>query len=189
LQQKLFIKKTIMKNILLFLSITLLFVACGDQADTTSAPIVPVNNNAILADTAKAFIEPITVSQPKQATAKRSLPKARHRTTETTYQQPVETAPVTTPVPTSTDVNTVPSGNTDTSPTTGTTSTIPQTQKKGWSKAAKGAVIGGVAGAVGGAIISKKKGLGAVIGGVVGAAGGYAIGKKMDKKDNRLITN
>lgn len=56
-------------------------------------------------------------------------------------------------------------------------------EKKGWSNAAKGAVIGGGAGAIGGAIISKKKGTGAVIGGVLGAAGGYIIGKSKDKKD------
>lgn len=57
-------------------------------------------------------------------------------------------------------------------------------KKKGWNKATQGAVIGGAAGAVGGAILSKKKGLGAVIGGVVGAAGGYILGKKADKKDS-----
>lgn len=58
--------------------------------------------------------------------------------------------------------------------------------KKGWSKAAKGAVIGGVAGAVGGAVINKKnRGLGAVIGGVAGGAVGYGIGRHMDKKDGR----
>ena len=60
-------------------------------------------------------------------------------------------------------------------------------QKKGISKAAKGAVIGGVAGAAGGAILNKKnRVLGAVIGGVVGAAGGYGIGRQMDKKDGRI---
>jgi hypothetical protein len=62
-----------------------------------------------------------------------------------------------------------------------------EVQKKGMSKAAQGAIIGGVAGAVGGAVISKKKGLGAVVGGIAGAAGGYIIGKKMDKKDNRFM--
>jgi hypothetical protein len=72
------------------------------------------------------------------------------------------------------------SGNTSTQ-TTQTT-----TRKKGWSSAAKGAVIGGGAGAIGGAIISKKKPVeGAVIGGVVGAAGGYIIGKDIDKKNGR----
>lgn len=59
------------------------------------------------------------------------------------------------------------------------------TKKKGWSKAAKGAAIGAGVGAIGGAIISKKKGLGAVIGGVVGGAGGYIIGRNKDKKDGR----
>ncbi|MDQ6812241.1 MAG: YMGG-like glycine zipper-containing protein [Bacteroidota bacterium] len=59
------------------------------------------------------------------------------------------------------------------------------TRKKGWSKAAKDAAIGAGVGAVGGAIISKKKGLGAVIGGVVGGAGGYIIGRNKDKKDGR----
>ena len=65
---------------------------------------------------------------------------------------------------------------------TGTTQPV---RKKGWSKAAKGAVIGGVGGAVAGAIIDKKHGQGAVIGGVVGAAGGYIIGRGKDKKDGR----
>jgi hypothetical protein len=58
-------------------------------------------------------------------------------------------------------------------------------KKKGWSDAAKGTVIGGVAGAVGGAIIDKKKGRGAVIGGVAGAGAGYLIGRGEDKKSGR----
>jgi hypothetical protein len=62
-----------------------------------------------------------------------------------------------------------------------------QTVKKGWSKAAKGAVIGGVVGAAGGAIINKKNPVvGGVIGGVIGAGGGYALGRGMDKKDGRI---
>ncbi|MET4082144.1 hypothetical protein ABIB40_002100 [Pedobacter sp. UYP30] len=63
--------------------------------------------------------------------------------------------------------------------------TQPTAKKKGWSDAAKGAVIGGAAGAVGGAIIDKKKGRGAVIGGVVGAGTGYLIGRGKDKKSGR----
>lgn len=59
-------------------------------------------------------------------------------------------------------------------------------EKKGISKAAKGAIIGGVGGAVVGAVVSKKKGTGAVIGGAAGAAGGYIIGRKQDKKDGRV---
>ena len=58
--------------------------------------------------------------------------------------------------------------------------------KKGWSHAAKDAVIGGVGGAAAGAIINKKnRGAGAVIGGVIGAAGGYGLGRHKDKKTGR----
>lgn len=58
-------------------------------------------------------------------------------------------------------------------------------QKKGWSSAAKGAVIGGVVGAGTGVIVDKKDGRGAVIGGVVGAGTGYVIGRSRDKKSGR----
>jgi hypothetical protein len=63
--------------------------------------------------------------------------------------------------------------------------TTPVNKKKGWSQAAKGATIGGVGGAVAGAVISKNKGKGAVIGGVIGAAGGYILGRRADKKSGR----
>lgn len=59
--------------------------------------------------------------------------------------------------------------------------------KRGWSKSAKGAVIGGAAGAAAGAVINKKnRAVGAVIGGVLGAGGGYSIGRGMDKRDGRF---
>ncbi len=83
------------------------------------------------------------------------------------------------------------SGNSGSNSNSGTVSnsgsgSTQSTHKKGWSKAAQGAAIGGVGGAVAGAIISKKKGTGAVIGGVVGATGGYIIGREKDKKDGRV---
>ncbi|MCB2409791.1 glycine zipper domain-containing protein [Hymenobacter lucidus] len=65
----------------------------------------------------------------------------------------------------------------------GSTFTEAQAQtepKKGWSKKAKGAAIGGGAGVVGGAVVGGTKG--AVIGGVAGAAAGGLIGRKKDKK-------
>ncbi|MBC7936727.1 MAG: hypothetical protein H7Y86_15355 [Rhizobacter sp.] len=68
---------------------------------------------------------------------------------------------------------------------TGSTGTTATNQKKGISKAAKGAIIGGVGGAVAGGVIGKNA-KGAVIGGVVGAAGGYIIGRSKDKKDGRV---
>ena len=58
-----------------------------------------------------------------------------------------------------------------------------QTPKKGWSDKAKGAAIGGGAGAVTGAVIGGGKG--AVVGGVVGAVGGGLIGRNRDKKYHR----
>ena len=70
------------------------------------------------------------------------------------------------------------------SSTSGSGTTATTTKKKGISKAAQGAIIGGVGGAVAGAVIGKGKG--AVIGGVVGAAGGYIIGRSKDKKDGRV---
>jgi len=73
---------------------------------------------------------------------------------------------------------------------TGTMSTTTQypakTKPKGWSKAAKGTVIGAGSGAVLGAIINKKnRAVGAAIGGVAGGAVGYGVGRHMDKKDGR----
>lgn len=59
-------------------------------------------------------------------------------------------------------------------------------KKKGWSEAAKGTVIGAGAGALGGALIDKKKGRGAIIGGVVGAGAGYLIGRDKDRKSGRV---
>lgn len=55
-------------------------------------------------------------------------------------------------------------------------------QRKKWSGAAKGAVIGAGVGAVTGAIISKKKGEGAIIGGLAGAAVGAGTGAVIDDK-------
>jgi uncharacterized protein YcfJ len=50
-------------------------------------------------------------------------------------------------------------------------------QKKGMSSQAKGAIIGGGAGAATGALIGKDV-KGALIGGAIGAGGGYIIGNE-----------
>jgi len=66
------------------------------------------------------------------------------------------------------------------------TTSAPVAQKKGWSKAAKGAAIGAGTGAVIGAVVNKRnRAVGAVIGGVAGGAVGYGVGRGMDKKDGR----
>lgn len=68
-----------------------------------------------------------------------------------------------------------------------TTNEAKTVQKKGWSKAAKGTVIGAVGGGVLGAVINKKNRVaGGIIGGVLGGGLGYGIGRSKDKKDGRV---
>ena len=57
--------------------------------------------------------------------------------------------------------------------------------KKGWSKGAKDAAIGGVGGAAVGAAVSHDHSKGAIIGGVAGAGAGYIIAHKKDKQSGR----
>jgi hypothetical protein len=57
--------------------------------------------------------------------------------------------------------------------------------KRHWSHRKKDAVIGGGAGAVTGALVSKHHAKGAVIGGAVGASAGYLVGKKKDKNGTK----
>lgn len=58
-------------------------------------------------------------------------------------------------------------------------------KKRKWSHRKKDAVIGGVAGAATGAIISRDKGKGALIGGAIGAGAGYLYGRHKDRKAGR----
>ncbi|RYE11564.1 MAG: hypothetical protein EOP44_01125 [Sphingobacteriaceae bacterium] len=60
--------------------------------------------------------------------------------------------------------------------------------RKGMSKRAKGAIIGGGAGAVGGAIIGHGV-KGALIGGALGAGAGYVVGNESDKNKSRAATH
>jgi hypothetical protein len=185
-----------MKKFLLLLAIITGFAACKsnfDPIEKTGAvqllPSVADYNNNANTDTSSAEAEPVVTPKVDKQPAK-IIYVTRERVIEKTktpvIQDPVPTVPNVSPENTET-------GNTGVTTTqqntgeinTGETGTVtPQAEKKkGWSNAAKGAVIGAGAGAIGGAIISKKKGLGAVIGGVVGAAGGYIIGKNIDKKN------
>ena len=189
-----------MKKLLLALTIITGFAACKngpEPIEKTGAvqllPSVAAYNNNTNSDTSG------------MATPEITPPKVTSRPTKIVYiiRQPAQTGSNTSAAP----VNPVPApatpSVTPTLPGTGSTGSttaqqgsggtnagkevspaIPQpVKKKGWSNATKGAVIGAGTGAIGGAILSKKKGLGAIIGGVVGAAGGYIIGKNMDKKN------
>ncbi len=98
--------------------------------------------------------------------------------------EPVRTTPARNPVrrASTNNSNTVYSSGTNKS----TNAAYPQ-RDKGWSDAAKGTAIGGGAGAILGAVVSKNnRGLGAVIGGVVGAGGGYVLGRAQDRKSGRV---
>ncbi len=107
---------------------------------------------------------------------KATTPVKKTKTPSKVVTQPQST----TPVATNPEVTSTSTGNQEAA---GNTVTSEGEKKTGISKTAKGAIIGGAAGAVGGAIISKKKGVGAVVGGAVGAAAGAIIGKQKDKKD------
>lgn len=198
-----------MKRTLLSLTIIAFLASCNSGSDDlkTDKDVIGINNpiryNDVIIDTAaitsnmfeeqaeEGYTAPV-----KKQTARRSKPAKQTVRYEQPEPAPIyrETppAPPTPPVTTeSTNTASLPTGtvsNGSTGTETATTTTVPEApaKPKGWSKAAKGAVIGGVGGAVTGAILSKNKVVGAIIGGVVGAGGGYVIGRKGDKKDGRI---
>jgi hypothetical protein len=159
-------KLKFMKKILMIITIAFVFAGCNSGKSDLET------NKILLTDT--SGIHNGSASSDTSTAVKTGARPAA--VTKTTHTEKSGTT-------TSTSGN---SGNAaSTNNGTTTTTTTSTTQKKGWSNRAKGAVIGGAAGAVGGAIVSKHKGTGAVIGGVVGAAGGYIIGNEKDKKNNR----
>jgi hypothetical protein len=120
-------------------------------------------------------IKYVTVVEKQRAPRRRSNTRQQQAPTQQS-NEPVNDAPSTAGT----------SGGGTNSGDVATTAPAPEVKKKkGWSDAAKGATIGGVGGAVAGAVISKNKGKGAVIGGVIGAAGGYILGRRADKKSGR----
>lgn len=146
------------------------FVACKSKTD------LDANKDVILVDTTGMYksnmltdtgsiIETTTLTNGNQNTA-----VANKRTTNTNTNKT-----------TNTNRSTARTSNNNNTSSTQTT-----TRRKGWSKAAKDATIGGVGGAVIGAVVSKNKVKGAIIGGVLGAGGGYILGRSKDKKDGRV---
>ncbi|MEO5945142.1 MAG: YMGG-like glycine zipper-containing protein [Ferruginibacter sp.] len=160
-----------MKKILFVIVIAAGLVACKSKSATDSEtknllllPDTPKLNNSYLTDTGKV-----------SAANMRSGSEGVNSNTVTRN---------TTGTHTSHTANSSSSSNTSTS-SSGSTAPAAAPAKKGWSKAAKGATIGGVGGAVAGAVIGHNA-KGAVIGGVLGATGGYIIGRSKDKKDGRV---
>ena len=164
-----------MKKILHCLMVASIFVACNNKTD------LDTKKDVILTDTTGMYKSNMltdtgTVIQTTTLTnGNRNTAVANTRATNTNRATTSRTSS-----------NRSVSGGTGTAGTSNSGTGQTTTQKKGWSKAAKGAVIGGASGAVVGAVISKKKGKGAIIGGVVGAAGGYILGRSKDKKDGRV---
>ena len=193
-----------MKNFLLSIAIITGLAACNNTPKDDTRDIQLLSDpsayqNNVGADTSAAVAaQPLPAAEVKTAPPVITITKriiytpAKTVTTAPVSQPTVYTPPVATEVPNTVPSTTTNNGTMQAGTAGGTTdepvATTTQTEKKkGWSAAAKGAAIGAGAGAIGGAIISKKKGLGAIVGGVVGAAGGYIIGKDIDKKNNRLV--
>lgn len=64
------------------------------------------------------------------------------------------------------------------------TASVTKKKKKGMSNGTKGALIGGGAGALTGALVTKhNRGVGALIGAAAGGGAGYLIGHSKDKKE------
>ena len=193
-----------MKKIFTICTAALLFAACSNKDLETKKDVVVIDTTGMYKNNASTDVaKNEEVVAPPQAQVK-TITKVIYvdRTPRAVKQQTVreatqvQTQPVTT-VPVVTNTGTA---NTDTKTNTGETSagtttstgnndintaptSNPVEKKKGWNNAAKDATIGGVGGAVVGAVIGKNKVKGAIIGGILGGVGGYILGNKKDKKD------
>ena len=168
-----------MKKVLITLAIPFMLAACGgNENKDTAAPA------EIMADTTTNFDNNANTDTGATVIKEEAPVETKKSTSTTTHKvtAPVKKAPA---PATTAPVTATPEPKTSTTTTTSTTQPVaaPVEEKKGWSHAAKDAVIGGSAGAIGGAIIGKKKVKSAAIGAAVGAAGGYILGRKKDKKD------
>ena len=157
-----------MKKIFLVCAAATFLAACNSDSKSgmeTTKEIVPDSSqykNTVNTDTAKTAPVPLAVPLPAQTEVRKEVSKAK--TTKTKATKP-STPATTTQSPAST--TTVPTATEDTQNSTSSTTPAVVPEKKGMSNSAKGAIIGAGAGAVGGAIISKKKGKGAIIGGIL----------------------
>lgn len=170
------IKTVDMKQIFKYAFIASFMIACNTKSD------LDANKNVILTDTTGMYNSNMmtdtgsVIETSAVTNGTRNSAVANHTHNNTSRANSSRT-----------HSNSNTSGSTARSSGSGTsTGHTTTTQKRGWSKAAKGAVIGGASGAVVGAVVSKKKGKGAAIGGVVGAAGGYILGRSKDKRDGRV---
>ncbi len=158
-----------MRSLLIVVTVASIFTACRSNVKT--------DKETVGTDSSIGLVD---------SSAMRALPDGTRRVTVVQKLNADGSRSVTT----TTDINTNTTSNSarkssaassaGTQPVAGTVPVA--TEKKGWSKRAKGAVIGGVGGAAVGAVVSKNKVAGAVIGSAIGAGGGYIIGNETDKK-------
>jgi hypothetical protein len=195
-----------MKKLLPFLSIAVLMAACSPNSKESAASLAAEQQLQAYKDSIKAAADTAGLAQFQQWKAQNELmetqqyqePEAEYAVAKTAPKaKATRKAPVRRTSQTSSVANrpapraeapapSVGSGQ-DVATTDGSGETAQAKKKEGWSKAAKGAVIGGAGGAVAGAVINKKnRAVGAVVGGILGAGGGYVIGRKMDKNDGRI---
>ena len=198
-----------MKRILLYFSIfsILLLAACSGKKEEPKREMVFLNDSmyqssmntdrAAMETTEPEINEPIAASRPtayrkpvkqkSQYTLKNNNSNVQNPSTPPPAETTALPAPVANPAP-ATQPATTQGTSAETASTAGSVPAEKEkvpVKKDGMSKSAQGAIIGGVGGAVAGAVISKK-GKGAVIGGIIGAAGGYILGRKKDKADGRV---
>src|SRR5687767_8800304 len=151
-------KISVMKRILFIVAIAAFMVACNRTPISSADAAEFAEFQAWKAQTEAAALEASTIAATTKYVAPRKTTTAR-KSAAPTYKSPVMVSE----------------------------SQSPAKVKKGWSKAAKGAVIGAGTGAVAGAIINKRNRVaGGVIGGVIGGAVGYGVGRSMDRKDGRV---
>jgi hypothetical protein len=174
--------KTILST-LTTITIAAFFTACSSNPQTGDEGTAATNTRTYIADTSglaefqawKSYKADMAASEYRLASAQPAEPAIKPA-----VKKPAATSKTSSANNRSTSNDQVSNtSNTSTAP-------VAQKQKKGWSKAAKGAAIGAGSGAVIGAVVNKKNRVaGGVIGGVVGAGVGYGIGRTMDKKDGR----
>jgi hypothetical protein len=159
-----------MKPLLLALVIPSIFVGCTSNEKTNKELGGPAST-VMVADSME--VAPLPKGAKRVVVQTRSADGSSTITTTTT--QGSDAVPVTKGSPVATVQNA------SKEPVTVPAPAATEEKKKGWSTRAKGAAIGGVAGAATGAIISKNKVGGAILGGAVGAGGGYIIGNEIDR--------
>ena len=158
-----------MKPLLLALAIPVLIAGCRSNEKTTNA--AGTASSAMTADSIHAAPLP---DGAKRVVVETRAPDGTTTITSTTTQEAEAAAE-----PKKKSVARTSEASAASAPTAA------EKKKKGWSTRAKGAAIGGAAGAATGAIISKNKAGGAIIVGAVGAGGGYIIGNEIDRNKKK----